>query len=237
MRGSVTRATGPVVSFSMRCRPRHVPIPAGDDGALDPFEQALEWLADGVALLGADGRVVYANRSFRAITQRNDGIGTHDGKVEIAAAAARTKFERAVAAILHPRVGGAPGVGASDLAVAHSGSTVHYLLSVRPVVMSACAVDLAESQARVAVFVRDSLYRNTAAIRILCNVLQLTEAEALLAQALQAGVRLRDYARARGISINTIYAHLRNIKQKTGSHRMSELIRRLNDLQAVARSG
>ena len=68
------------------------------------------------------------------------------------------------------------------------------------------------------------------------DVLQLTEAEALLAQALQAGVRLRDHARARGISINTIYAHLRNIKQKTDCHRMGELIRRLNDLQAVARS-
>jgi DNA-binding CsgD family transcriptional regulator len=67
-------------------------------------------------------------------------------------------------------------------------------------------------------------------------VLQLTEAEVLLAQALQAGVRLKDHARARGISINTIYAHLRSIKQKTGCHRMGELIRRLNDLQAAARS-
>ncbi len=38
------------------------------------------------------------------------------------------------------------------------------------------------------------------------------------------------------ISINTIYAHLRSIKQKTGCHRMGELIRRLNDLQAAARS-
>lgn len=220
----------------MRRRPRHVPIPAADDGALGPFEQALEWLADGVALLGADGRVVYANYSFRVIAQRDDGIGTRDGKVEIAPAAAHAKFERAVAAILHPRVGGAPRPGASDLAVAHSGSTVHYLLSVRPVAMSTCAADHAESQARVAVFVRNPLYRNTAATGILCTVLQLTEAEALLAQALLAGVRLRDHARARRISINTIYAHLRNIKQKTDCHRMGELIRRLNDLQAVARS-
>ena len=85
----------------------------------------------------------------------------------------------------------------------------------------------------MAVFVRNPLYRNTAATGILCTVLQLTEAEALLAQALLAGVRLQDHARARRISINTIYAHLRSIKQKTGCHRMGELIRRLNDLQAV----
>ena len=220
----------------MRRQPRHVPIPAADDGALGPFEQALEWLADGVALLGADGRVVYANRAFRAIAQRDGGIGTHDGKVEIAAAAARTGSRRAVAAILHPRVGGAPGVlTLSDFSVARSGGAAPYLFSVRPLAENMCAAR-PQSQAVAAVFIRDPSSRNTAGPRILCDVLQLTEAEVLLAQALQAGVRLKDHARARGISINTIYAHLRSIKQKTGCHRMGELIRRLNDLQAAARS-
>jgi DNA-binding CsgD family transcriptional regulator len=207
MRASVTRATRPVVSFSMRCEPRHVPIPAADDGALGPFEQALEWLADGVALLGADGRVVYANCAFRAIAQRDGGIATRD----------------------------MAGRGAFDFSVARSGGAAPYLFSVRPLAENMCAAR-PQSQAVAAVFIRDPSSRNTAGPRILCDVLQLTEAEVLLAQALQAGVRLKDHARARGISINTIYAHLRSIKQKTGCHRMGELIRRLNDLQAAARS-
>jgi DNA-binding CsgD family transcriptional regulator len=223
-----------VVKIRNEMSATHLLNPASDSRARCPFEQTLEWLADGVALLADDGAVVYANHSFRAIARRNDGIGTRAGKVAIPAAAARTKFERALAAVLHPPLGGAPRPGASDIAVAHSGSNAHYLLSVRPIAMGAGRI---ESQARVAIFVRDPLYRSITAISILCDMLQLTEAEALLAQALLAGVRLPDHARARKISINTIYTHLRNIKQKTDCHRMSELIRRLNDLQAVARGG
>jgi DNA-binding CsgD family transcriptional regulator len=160
-----------------------------------------------VALLGADGRVVYANRAFRAIAQRDGGIATRD----------------------------MAGRGAFDFSVARSGGAAPYLFSVRPLAENMCAAR-PQSQAVAAVFIRDPSSRNTAGPRILCDVLQLTEAEVLLAEALQAGVRLKDHARARGISINTIYAHLRSIKQKTGCHRMGELIRRLNDLQAAARS-
>jgi DNA-binding CsgD family transcriptional regulator len=161
-----------------------------------------------VALLGADGNVVYANRSFRAIAQRNGGIATR----------------------------GRTALDAGDFAIARSDGAVSCLLSVRPLAKTTYAAS-PHSQAVVAVFIRDPSSRNSAAIRILCDVLQLTEAEALLAQALQAGVPLKSHARARDISINTIYAHLRSIKQKTGCHRMGELIRRLNDLQPAARSG
>ena len=38
------------------------------------LERALDWLADGIALLGADGEVVYANGALQAMARRNDGI-------------------------------------------------------------------------------------------------------------------------------------------------------------------
>jgi DNA-binding CsgD family transcriptional regulator len=234
MTASVTRAARPAVKVAMTYQPRHLPIPAGEEGGLGPLEQTFEWLADGVALLADDGAVVYANRSFRAIARRNDGITTRKGKVDIAAAAARKEFERAIAGALHLQLGNATLSGTSDFPVDRSGDAARYLLSIRPIAGDE-RTDRAESHARVAVFVRDPSYRNIATIRILCDVLQLTEAEALLAQALQSGVRLQDHARARGISINTIYAHLRSVKQKADCHHMSELIRRLNDLQAAAR--
>jgi DNA-binding CsgD family transcriptional regulator len=65
--------------------------------------------------------------------------------------------------------------------------------------------------------------------------LALTDAEASLAQALQTGVPLGDYAQARAVSLNTVYTHLRGIKEKTGCHSMGELIRKLNDLQIPLR--
>ena len=51
----------------------------------------------------------------------------------------------------------------------------------------------------------------------------------------KAGVPLRDYARERMVSRNTVYTHLRRIKEKTGSRRMAALVRKLNDLKAPLR--
>jgi PAS domain-containing protein len=47
------------------------------------LERALDWLADGVALVSRDGKITYANKSFRAIIQRNDGIDLRKGLIEL----------------------------------------------------------------------------------------------------------------------------------------------------------
>jgi DNA-binding NarL/FixJ family response regulator len=57
-----------------------------------------------------------------------------------------------------------------------------------------------------------------------------------LAQALQEGMAVTDYARARKLSLNTAYTHLRRIKEKTGCKHMAELIRWLNDLRLPLRT-
>jgi len=77
--------------------------------------------------------------------------------------------------------------------------------------------------------------RNAATIRMLRDIFGLTDAEASLAQALQAGTPLGEYADTRAVSLNTVYTHLRRIKEKTGCNRMAELIRRLNNLQVPLR--
>ena len=85
------------------------------------------------------------------------------------------------------------------------------------------------------VFVRDPLGRNLAESEILREVFGFTNAEADLARALQAGASVNQYARGRAVSLNTVYTHLRRIKEKTNCKRMGELIRRLNDLQVALR--
>jgi DNA-binding CsgD family transcriptional regulator len=54
-----------------------------------------------------------------------------------------------------------------------------------------------------------------------------------MAASLCAGVSPDAHARARKLSRNTIYTHLRRIKEKTGCARLPELIRKLNDVPAV----
>jgi DNA-binding CsgD family transcriptional regulator len=98
----------------------------------------------------------------------------------------------------------------------------------------ACNRDV-DDRAVAIVFVRDPLSRNPAAAQMLREVFGLTEAEAALAFALQAGIPIAAYARERDVSINTVYTHLRRLKDKTGCTRLSELIRKLNDLQVPLR--
>lgn len=85
-------------------------------------------------------------------------------------------------------------------------------------------------------FIRDPLSRPAAGLRMLREVFGFTNAEASLAQAIQAGQPVNAYARTRNVSLNAVYTHLRRIKEKTGCSRMAELIRKPNDAQAPLRS-
>ena len=86
------------------------------------------------------------------------------------------------------------------------------------------------------VLVRDPLSHRTVAGGLLRDVFGFTDAEANLAQAVLAGTSLAHYARANAVTLNTVYTHLRRIKDKTGCSRMAELIRKLNDLQVPLRT-
>ena len=80
----------------------------------EALECTLHCLADGVAILRADGTVVFANDSFHAIACRNDGIELEKGVIEFADSATREKFNRAIGAALRSRAGApdpAPALG------------------------------------------------------------------------------------------------------------------------------
>ena len=193
------------------------------------FERALDWLADGVVLVASDSGVIYANAAFQAIARANDGIRARKGSGGISIPDAR--FDTALDAARRLR----DGKASTDFPVARPSGAPSYLVSVRPLRAHRHDAGL-QADADAIVLVRDPLSHSAAAIRILREVFGLTDAEASVAQALQSGVPLGDYARARAVSPNTVYTHLRRIKEKTGCSRMAELIRRLNDLQVPLRS-
>ena len=196
------------------------------------LERALDWLADGVMLVRADGAVVYANAAMQAMVRRADGVAIKKGLVEFATAQARVRFAAAMAGVARLRQRGTMAAAVADFSVARRLDRPAYLVAIRPLPTE---LGGAKADADAIVFVRDPASRNATALRLLREVLDLTDAEAGVAQALQAGQRLEDYARTRMVSIHTVYAHLRSIKDKTGCHRMGELIRKLNDLQVPLR--
>ncbi len=92
------------------------------------LEAALDWLADGVALLGADGRVLHANEAFWIVAGRGDGIRVVRRQIEFAAADARSRFAQRL------RGRGAPrrrAVDATDFAAAREAPAPPYLVSLR----------------------------------------------------------------------------------------------------------
>jgi len=206
----------------------------GAGEARHSLERALDWLADGIALVRADCGVVYANEAFQAIVRRDDGIRIRRGILDIVTVGARARFEEAIADVSRLQSGDAISPVLADFPIPRAGGAPPYLLSVRPLVKTEHA-RVAKANAVAIVFIRDPASRNAAALRMLREVFGLTDAEASVAQALQAGVSLGVYARQHAVSLNTIYTHLRRIKEKTGCHRMAELIHKLNDLQVPLR--
>jgi DNA-binding CsgD family transcriptional regulator len=114
--------------------------------------------------------------------------------------------------------------------VERSSGAPRYAVAVRP--LSAAAEDAA-SAAAVLLFIHDPANRETSNAALLASAFRLTEAEADVANALCVGLSPNEYACEKGVSPNTVYTHIRNLKEKTGSRRMAELLRKLHDAQAV----
>lgn len=201
--------------------------------ARDALERTLHCLADGVALLRADATVVFANDSFHAIARRDDGIGLKKGAVAFADAAARKKFNGAIGAALRSRAGTSDRAPATDFIVARAARGPPYLASVRTLPGQRDRPH--QGRAVAMVFVRDPAVRGSADATALRDLFGLTDAEAALALALQTGVTPTAYARARRLSLNTVYTHLRRLREKTGSSRLHELIAKFDALRFPAR--
>jgi DNA-binding CsgD family transcriptional regulator/PAS domain-containing protein len=201
--------------------------------ARDALERTLHCLADGVALVRADGTVVFANDSFHAIACRDDGIGLKKGAVAFADVAARKKFNGAIGAALRSPAGRADRAPTTDFIVARAAGAPPYLTSVRTLPGQRGRPH--QRRAVAMVFVRDPAVRGSVDASALRDLFGLTDAEAALALALQTGVTPTAYARARRLSLNTVYTHLRRLREKTGSSRLHELIAKFDALRFPAR--
>ena len=199
----------------------------------------LDWLAEGVVLLGPDGIVRFANAAAIEIAGRNDGIRIVRDRLEFASPAARALFEKA----LHATVTLAGGTSeapapARDLPVARPDDLPPYILALRPVAAGVAARQAVTESVAVMVFIHDPVVRRRGTIAHAARQLYgLTEAEAHFAEALQNGATPQAYAHEKGVSLNTVYTHLRRLKAKTGHHRIAGLTAHLATLRGAAREG
>jgi DNA-binding CsgD family transcriptional regulator len=197
------------------------------------LENALDWLTDGIALLRADGSIVYANDALCTFARRCDGFRIVDGIIEFIESEVHGRFAAAFSAIcqvhadsfnMHP----------TDFPVSRCNGMPAYTVAIRPLVPGQRHLSQ-YADVVVMLFIHDPLARNVAANHMLQALFGLTNAEANLAQALSAGMTTGTYATTRRLSLNTVYTHLRRIREKTSCNSVAELVRKFGELNVPLR--
>jgi DNA-binding CsgD family transcriptional regulator/PAS domain-containing protein len=197
----------------------------------DLFENALDLLSDGIALLRKDGGIVFLNEALQHLAARNRDFRIDRSTIEFATPDLRSRFAAALGAVQrihHPDA----AFRATDFAVPREGLPP-YTVSVRPLLRSGGETTHADVAAML--LVHDPLQQNLAAGKMLQELNGLTNAEAQLVQALGSGMTAVAYAKSRNISVTTVYTHLRRTREKTGWKSVAELTRRFHELNVSLR--
>ena len=192
-------------------------INPGVEGALDGFDTAC-------CLMGANGRVLFANLAARQLLGPASGLSLQDGRLvaddgtidaDLSAAIAKASgfherwSERAASdVILRPPSSGSPVV-AVVVPLGHENPFMNV------------------GQTRAAVYLVDATTRalggpELTRLRLLYG---LTEAESAIANRLIEGKSVREIARARGTSEQTVRTQIKLIMEKTQSARQGDLMR------------
>jgi DNA-binding CsgD family transcriptional regulator/PAS domain-containing protein len=198
------------------------------------LENALDLLADGVALLRADGNIVHANQTLLHLAARGREFRvTRDG-IEFSNSDVRSRFTAALSGAQRFRELSS-ALCPADFAVPREHGLPAFTVSVRPLLRSVTKA-VRQPEAVAMLLVHDPLDRKRAAGQLLQELFGLTKAEAHLVHALGTGMTAGAYARSRGVSITTVYTHLRRTREKTGWRSVAELTRRFNELNVSLRA-
>lgn len=186
--------------------------------------ELLELLPHAVVILGKNGVVQHQNSAASLLFTRDDGlsIGRY-GTLTASSARCNTELTQLIRASTGPvRTGG-------YTTIERRSKGPRYLVHLIPLpstfddaVTLAAIVD----PDRAASTSQDHL-------RAMYN---LTHAEVVVAERVQAGIGLNAVASELGVSLATVRTHLQHIFQKTGTHRQAELVRVLSRIRLLVRS-
>jgi len=190
--------------------------------------EVFEHLASGVLLLDGGGTIIHANTKAREIFAAKDGLDVTDGKIRCSSAAAQRRIDLAVHAIANGGTESGPCSG-DEIVVPRRSGRPGYLLSLRPL---SARNPLATAIRRPAaiMFIDDPAEARALPVARIQAAYNLTPSEAALASALYSGLRLNDYAKARGVRVSTMRFHLYQAMGKMGVRRQSEMIELLSRL-------
>lgn len=184
----------------------------------EAMRSALNLLALGVVLVDRQGKVLFANHAARLLTMELDGVSVKRGiDVEGRAPSA------ALRSILDD-VGGASENGEEftrGLALPRPSGGRDILLVASALTSGEPA---AEGRPAAVIFLSDPDRRLDLSEDVVGSLFGLTSTESRIAIALAEGCRRDEIARRFEISQTTVAFHMRNLFQKTATHRQTDLI-------------
>lgn len=187
------------------------------------YEQILDKLDMGVALLDERGRIVSSNHAARQAMRPEHGLNVIGNRLVAAEAADIGRLRKAIAdasSIISSPLQAQQGqcIGLRD----RSGTIVTELV-IKP--CSETELGARDEHIAVAVYIHTNI-REAHPINseALTGLYGLTGKEAITATLVASGMGLSDVAAQMAVSVNTVKTHLRSVYDKTGLNRQAQLI-------------
>lgn len=185
------------------------------DSAPGATAGVLDILAFAVIVLDTGARIAFANTAARTLARETDGLMLEPGL-----RAATPDHTRALHDLVEA-VSEAGAAGADRLA----SLSLPRPSGQRDLLAIACTLPGdGERQGQVALFVCDPERRPAMPASALADLFGLTPTEAEVARALAHGSRPEGIAETLDVSSTTVAFHMRNLFQKTGTHRQADLV-------------
>ncbi|WNK19353.1 response regulator [Halomonas piscis] len=182
--------------------------------------QALDLITLGVVLLDLQGRPVRVNRAARSLADDADVIHLRDTGIQALDTPSNRALQQGLDEARAAAMAGKDRVVGAMLACQHQPASVSALICALP----GEPINGHSGQPGAVVFLSPSHQRRRASETLLMELFDLTPTEARVAGALAGGARKADIAGELGISPTTVAFHMRNLFDKTRTHRQADLI-------------
>lgn len=177
----------------------------------------LDLIALGVVLLDSEGRVIHANRAARDMAQDASFLTIRNDRLRAVDIESNTALHRSISDMkeLAPESEKVRGV------MLHG---VEQSISALIGTLNTPTANRSPRDMQIALFLSPPAQSKNVSEKLLMDLFEFTATEAHVAALLSRGARPSEAAEVLGVSSTTIAFHIRNLLQKTGTNRQTDLI-------------
>lgn len=187
------------------------------------YSRALNQLLVGAIILDSQDDIICSNDVAETISRDNPVIQLHNRRLLVQVQDGKPDWEDMLKRVRASFAAGeGEDIGAMRIEFMQRGERHVLQILVRPFLLP--DYDFSATNVGLAVFVSDGAMRHILSREVIAQLFGLTRAESLLVLKLCEGLAVGQAAHALNISTNTARSQLRSVYEKTGAHRMSELI-------------